>query len=178
LQHSKETAICTYPKPDQSISLSQSSYWNLLILFSRLRLEVPSGFFPQVSPPNLYVPLPHTCYMPANLIPFFILSLNNIFWGQKINLFLNKSSPLLCYLVHLRPEYLHQNSVLENSQLMLPQPEKQSFTPVQNADKIILIRIWIFTFLDRKLSDRFCTEWWEAFRTSACFIFLLLWLTL
>jgi hypothetical protein len=42
---------------------------------------------------------------------------------------------------------------------MLPQPEKQSFTPVQNTDKIIIIHILIFTFLDRKFSDRFCTEW-------------------
>jgi hypothetical protein len=77
----------------------------------------------------------YLAHIPATCPPisfFFIWSLNNIWWGQTINLFFIRCSPLLCYLAHLKPEYLHQNSVLEHSDYVPSTWEtKLSFTPVQ-----------------------------------------------
>ena len=67
LPHSQMPATCPYP-----ISYRSSPYpphptfwWSILILFSHLRLGLPSISFPQVSPPKPCTRLssPHTCYM-------------------------------------------------------------------------------------------------------------------
>jgi hypothetical protein len=73
LPHSQVPAICPYPEPARSSPYppDPTSWRSILMLFSHLRLGLPSGFFPQVSPPKtLYTPLlsPTRATCPAHLI--------------------------------------------------------------------------------------------------------------
>ena len=43
--------------------------------------------------------------------------------------------------------------------------------PYKTTDKIMLLYILIFKFLDSKLEDkRFCTEWWQAYHYFSVFL--------
>jgi hypothetical protein len=53
LPHSQEPATCPYPEPAQSSPYPHpTSRRSILIGSSHLRLRLPSGAFPQVSPPK------------------------------------------------------------------------------------------------------------------------------
>ena len=60
LQHSQEPATCPYPGPNQSSPCAphSTSLKSIFILFSQLRLGLPSGLFPSGFPTKtLYTPL-------------------------------------------------------------------------------------------------------------------------
>jgi hypothetical protein len=89
----------------------------LLSLSSHLRLGLPSGLFPQVSPPkpSMHLFCHHTCTMPRQSLSSWFELPSNIWWGvQIIKLLIMQSSPLTFYLVSLRTKYLPQYHFLEH----------------------------------------------------------------
>jgi len=80
---------------------------------------------------------------------FLVACSINIWWGVKIiSLLIKQSSPLLCYFVPLRPQYLPQYSTVERPQpTFLSQSEWPIFTPIQNNRKnsgSLYLTIYIF----------------------------------
>jgi hypothetical protein len=73
-----------------------------------------------------------------------------------MKLLIMKFSPLPCYPVPLKPKYSPQHPILKHPQPMfLPQWQR----PYKTTDKIIVLCILIFRFLDSNLEHkRFCTE--------------------
>ena len=68
LTHSQASATCLYPGPAQSSPYTHIPPWrSILILSTHLRLGLPSGSFPPVSPKRPHTPplLTHTCHMPS-----------------------------------------------------------------------------------------------------------------
>jgi len=65
LPHSQVPTTCPYPVPDQSSSWPpQPTSWRaILILSSHLCLGLPSGLFPQISPPKPCIHLSSPPYM-------------------------------------------------------------------------------------------------------------------
>ena len=70
----------------QSIPPHPTSWRSILILSSHLHLGLPSGSFPQVSPPNHAhtSPLPHTRYTPRQSHSSRFYHPNNIGWAVQI----------------------------------------------------------------------------------------------
>ena len=68
----------SWASPIQSIYTHHTSWRSILILSTHLRLGLPSGSFPPVSPPRPYTPplLTHTCHMPS---PFTYTTTNHDF---------------------------------------------------------------------------------------------------
>jgi hypothetical protein len=65
LPHSQEPDTCPYPEPAQSSPCPHSTSWRpILILSSHLRLGLPSGRLPSVSPPKscMHIFFTHKCY--------------------------------------------------------------------------------------------------------------------
>ena len=66
--YSQQPVTCPYPKADESTSRPPIliPFGSILILFSHLRLGLPGGSFPPVSPPKpcIHLSSPHTCYIP------------------------------------------------------------------------------------------------------------------
>jgi hypothetical protein len=96
----------------QSMPLQPSSLRFTLVLSSHLRRGRPSCLLPSgFSTKTLYAPLlaPYALHaLPISV--YLIWSPNNIWWGvQIIKLLVMQSSPLLCYLVTLRPKYPPQH---------------------------------------------------------------------
>jgi hypothetical protein len=52
---SQEPSTGPYPEPDQSIPSHPMSLKSILILFSHLRLGLPSGLFPSGFPTNIII---------------------------------------------------------------------------------------------------------------------------
>ena len=105
-------------------------------------------------------PLPHTCYMPSppHSSPFDYP--NYIGWEvQIIKCFTMYLSPLLCYLVPLRPKYSPQHLILNTLSLRSSLNVSDQVSHLCTIGNIIVLYILIFKFLDSKLEDkRFCTE--------------------
>jgi hypothetical protein len=102
-------------------SLHPTVWRFILILYTHLRLSLPSGLFPLVSPPILVCtsPLPHTRYMPRPSHTSRFDHPKNIWRAVQIIQFLFiLSSPLLCYFVPLGPKYLSQHPILGKPQSM------------------------------------------------------------
>jgi len=103
----------------QSIPPHPTSWRSILVLFSHLLLCLPSGFFPQVSPPKPCIHLSsfHTRYMPLPSYSLFYHP-HNIGWAVQIIQLLIMQFPLLpCYLVPLRPSTLFSNTLCLPSSL-------------------------------------------------------------
>ena len=115
--HNSSPAVPILSQIDPVHATHLASRKPILILFSHLRLGVPSGSFPQVSPPKPCTHLfsPHTCYMPCPSQFSSLAHPNDIWWStQSIKLLVMYPSPLPCYLVPLRPKYPPKQPVFEN----------------------------------------------------------------
>ena len=76
----------SWASPIQSIYPHPTSWRSILILFNHLRLGLPSGSFPPVSPPRPYTPplLTHTRHMPSPSHSSRFYHPHNIGWGVQI----------------------------------------------------------------------------------------------
>jgi hypothetical protein len=99
---------------------------SILILFSHLRLGLPSGLFPSNLPtktPSTPLPSPHACYTSRPPHPPWFNHPNNIRWRiQAVNFIMMQFSPLSVFLP-FRSKY-PQNPLLKNPQstlIFLPQ---------------------------------------------------------
>ena len=136
---------------------------------SHLRLGLPSGSFPSGFPiKTLYTlpfyPLRATC--PANLI-----LLDFITWTIKDEKYRSLSSSLCSFLHSPVTSSLLSPNILLNTLFSNTLNLRSSLNvcdqishPYKTTDKIIVMYILIFVFLDSKLvNERFCTELWQAF---------------
>ena len=63
--HSQEPANCPYSEPDQFRPFLHHASWiSILILSFHLHLDLPSGFFPQISPKTFCATLLFSLYVP------------------------------------------------------------------------------------------------------------------
>ena len=78
--------ISIWASPIQSIYPHPTSWRSILILSTHLRLGLPSGLLPSVSPPRPYTPLllTHTCHMPSPSNSSRFYHPHNIGWGVQI----------------------------------------------------------------------------------------------
>jgi len=81
----------------QSMPLHSNSWWSILILFSHLLLDLPSGLC-QVSLPKpcIHLSSPHTCYMPRPSHASRFVHSNDIWWSLSFSVcsFLHSPIPL------------------------------------------------------------------------------------
>ena len=119
-------------------------------------------------------PLPHTCYMPCPSHYSRFGHPNNMRWAIQIMYLAIMLSPLPCYLVPLRPKYSPQHTILKHPQLMFLTSMWATMFHTKTTQKIIVLYILFFIFLDRKMEDeRFCTEWSSIpWLQSALYFFL------
>ena len=102
-------------------------------------LHRPSELFPSgLTTKTLYaLAVSHTCRIPSPPHSFLFYYPNNIWRGvQIIKLFLLLSSSLPYHLVSLKPKYLPQNVIFQQTQpLFLPRCERRFLTPIQKKKK-------------------------------------------
>jgi len=149
---------------------SPTSWRSILILSSHLRLGLPSGSFPQVSPPKpcIHLSSPHTCYMPRPYHSSLFDHPNSIGWAIQIIKLLMKFSPLPCYLVPHRPKYSPQHPILKHPKpTFLPQCEGASFTPTENKRQNYSF-VYINFCFDSKLEESSAPNDSKHSLTSIC----------
>ena len=115
---------------DPAHTPTPTSWRSILILFSHLRLGLPSGFFPSGSPiKTLYTPLlsPICATCPAHLIPLFFITRTIL--GEEYRLLSSSLCSFLyspCYLVPLRSKYSPQHHIFKHPQpTFLPQCQRK-----------------------------------------------------
>jgi len=126
----------SWASPIQSIYPHPTSWRSILILFTHLRLGLPSGLFTPVSPPRHYTPpFPHPYTPHAQPISFFSILSPAQYWVRSTNHIAPRYaiSSIPPYLIPPRSKYSPQHHVLKHPQLpFLPQCQRPSFTPIQN----------------------------------------------
>jgi hypothetical protein len=125
-----------WEKPIQSITLNLTPLRSILILYTNLRLGLPSGLFPSGFPTNIihaFLFSPNSCYMPCPSHPPW-LDHSNYTWRrvQITKLLVMQFSSLSRHFVSLRYKYPPQHPVLNHPQsTCLPYLYRPSFTPIQ-----------------------------------------------
>ena len=149
----------------QSIPPYRTTWRSILILYSHLRLGLPSALFPSgFSTETLYTPLlfPISATYPAHhnlldLIAREIFGEEYILLSSSLCSFLY--SPVTSSLLNtnILLSILFLNTLSLHSSLSV---SDQVSHPYKTTGKIIFLYILIFKFLDSNMEDkRFCTEW-------------------
>ena len=151
-------ATFPYPEPDKSSPCPHPTSWKSnLILSSRIRLGLPSGLFPSCFlTETLYVPLlsptPATC--PAHILD---LIARKIFGEDYRSL----GSSLCSLLYPCVTSLLLGPNILLSTLFWNTLSLRSSFNvndrvshPYKTTDKITVLYILIFIFLDSKLEDK------------------------
>jgi hypothetical protein len=81
---------------------------------------------------------------------------NSVWWRVQITKLLTvRFPPASCHFVQHRCKWSPEHPVVRHPQpVFFPQCDRQCFTPMQKVDKIILLYILLFTFLDEKREDK------------------------
>ena len=166
LLHSQAPSTCRYPEPDHCslwpppppIRLLEDPF---LILFSHLRLRLPSGLVPLGFPTEtLYLPSlsPIHTACPVYLILFYFIT--RIIFGEECGSYSSSLCSLLYSPVTSSPS---DPNILLSNQFSNTLSLCSSFSvsdPYITTGEFTVMYIWIFIYLDWKLEDiRFCAEW-------------------
>ena len=145
----------------QSMPTHPTSWRSISILSSRLCLGLPSGIFPQISPPKPWINLSFTPQVLHDRpISFFSTWSREKYWVRyKENLaprYVVYPAPLLP-----RPKYSPQHPILKHPQpTFFPHFERPSLTPKQNPQNH---RRYLFLFIRILVS---CVTMWRNGATS------------
>ena len=131
----------SWVSPIQSIYLHPTSWRSILILSTHLRLGLPSGFFPPVSPARPYTPpSPHPYAPHAQPFSFFSILSPAKCWVRSTNHLAPRYviSSIPRYLVPPRSKY-SQHHVLKHPQLPFLPPHYYIF-PTYFHSSIVKLR--------------------------------------
>ena len=151
----------SWASPIQSTYPHPTSWRSILMLSTHLRLGPPSSLFPSGFPTKtLYAPSPPP-YAPHALPISFLSILSPAQYRVRSTELLVMQSPPFPLTPSLVGQNILLNTIFSNTHSFLStlNVSDQASHPYKTTDKIVVLYILIFNFLDSNLEDkRFCTE--------------------